>query len=158
MKTYSVNGVADTLIDLARNEGIVVSNLKLQKLMYYAQAWNLVFKNRPLFDEEIEAWVHGPVVPSLFRRFKENRWSPIDSEIHPIDDVELRTFLMKILKAYGKYGASQLEELTHLEEPWKIARGATPPDEPSHAVIRRETMRSFYTRMAHEKRKTKEKA
>lgn len=152
MKTYSVDEVADTLIALARGQGIVVSNLKLQKLMYYAQAWNLVFKNKPLFNEEIQAWVHGPVVPSLFRRFRENRWSPIESEVHPIDDQELREFLNKILKAYGQYGPSQLEELTHLEEPWKIARGDTPPDSPSHAVISREIMKRFYTRMTYDKR------
>ena len=158
MKTYSVDQVADTLIDLARKEGISISNLKLQKLMYYAQAWNLVFRGQPLFREEFEAWIHGPVIPQLFRRFKENRWEPITSEVSPVNDKELREHLTKILKAYGRCAASQLEELTHIEEPWREARGNTPADVPSHNVISREIMRTFYTRMAHEKRQERKTA
>lgn len=152
MRTYSVNEVADTLIAMAREEGIAISNLKLQKLMYYAQAWNLAFCKKPLFKAKFEAWVHGPVIPELFRRFKEHRWSTIIVPVTPVKDPELREYLGKILRAYGKYGASQLEQLSHDESPWKDARDGTPPEVPSNAHISDESMKIFYTRMAHEKR------
>ena len=106
MANYTVDQVADTLILLSRERGIEITNLKLQKLLYYAQAWNLVFTGEPLFEADIEAWVHGPVVPSIFRRFKIFRWSPITTELHPPHDEALEAHLGQILDTYGKFGAS----------------------------------------------------
>ena len=151
MRTYSVDEVADTIIALARAQEIKISNLKLQKLVYYAQAWNLVLRDKPLFRERIEAWVHGPVAPELFRRFKANGWATICTEVNPVGDKDLRNFLGMILKVYGKYGASQLEELTHAEDPWKKARRNVAPDVPSNVVISHESMKKFYSPSAHGK-------
>jgi uncharacterized phage-associated protein len=144
MATYTADQVADTLIALARSSDIEITNLKLQKLLYYAQAWSLVFRGEPLFMEEFEAWVHGPVVPTLFRRFKHLRWAPIDEEVHPLNDAELNVFLGSVLTAYGKSTAGELERLSHSESPWKDARGDLAPDVSSRNEISKESMREFY--------------
>jgi len=153
MARYTADQIADTLIYLARERNIGVTNLKLQKLLYYAQAWNLAISKKPLFDDDIEAWVHGPVVPSVFRRFKSYRWNTIDAEVHPVNDAELRTFLANVLEVYGDLKASQLERLTHGEAPWKEARNGVAADASSNEVITKKSMISFYTEMANEAKK-----
>lgn len=62
--------VADYFIWLANDSGSFISNLKLQKLVYYAQAWYLAIYGQSLFDEDFEAWVHGPIIPSLYQKYK----------------------------------------------------------------------------------------
>ena len=145
MATYTSDRVADMLIHLARERGIDITNLKLQKLLYYAQAWNLVFTGEPLFSGDIEAWVHGPVVPSVFRRFKAFGWNTIDSPVTPYHDTYLSAHLKLILTAYGALGATQLERLTHSEAPWKNARKGLPPDVSSNSIIAHKDMKMFYT-------------
>lgn len=145
MATFSVDHVADTLIHLARERKLDdVTNLKLQKLLYYAQAWNLAFTGTPLFAEDIEAWVHGPVVPKVFRRFKALGWKTIDTTVSPFHGPYLIPHLRSILKAYGDLGATQLERLTHSEDPWKNARKGLPADVSSNNVISRSDMETFY--------------
>ena len=63
--------VANYLLSYAKKRNSSVDNLKLQKLLYYAQAWHLVFRGKPLFRERIEAWVHGPVVPLIYREYRK---------------------------------------------------------------------------------------
>ena len=57
--------------------GLTSCNLKLQKLVYYAQAWHLALRDVPLFEEDFEAWVHGPVIPALYQEYKKFGWRPI---------------------------------------------------------------------------------
>lgn len=147
MTQYTVDQVADTLIYLSRERNIDITNLKLQKLLYYAQAWNLVFTGKPLFSEEIEAWVHGPVVPKVFRRFKEYRWNTIDANVTPVEDDALLAHLGQVLDTYGKFGASQLERLTHQEGPWQKARKGYPVDASSNEVIDHASMQEFYSNL-----------
>lgn len=145
MATYSIDLVVDTLIHLARERNLSdLTNLKLQKLLYYAQAWNLAFTDECLFAEDIEAWVHGPVVPRVFRRFKALGWKAIDTEVSPLHGPYLIPHLKSILTAYGGLGATQLERLTHSEDPWRLARVGIPPDVPSHNVISPKSMKVFY--------------
>lgn len=118
--------VADYFIlRVDESTGDVMTNLRLQKLVYYAQAWHLALTGKPLFDDDFEAWIHGPVVPHLYRRFKDNGWRPIDraatSPILPMDD-ETRDVLEEVWSAYGQFSATHLEELTHSEDPWIDAR------------------------------------
>lgn len=61
--------IAKHFIRFANEEGSFISNLKLQKLVYYAQAWHLAIHGTPLFEEDFEAWVHGPVIPSLYQKY-----------------------------------------------------------------------------------------
>ena len=60
--------------------GELISNLKLQKLLYYAQGFHLVIYGEPLFPETIEAWAHGPVVTSVYHQYKEYGSEPIPAE------------------------------------------------------------------------------
>ena len=56
---------------------------QLQKLCYYAQAWHLALLNRPLFDEEFQAWIHGPVCPTLYAHYVDYRWIVADFRCRP---------------------------------------------------------------------------
>lgn len=141
--------VADYLIAECRERGEILTNLKLQKLLYYADAWNLALRDEPLFAEEFRAWVHGPVLLSQYHRFKEYRWQPITEEIaKPELDAELAEFLDEIIEVFGSETAVSLELMTHREQPWLEARGDTPATEPSTAAISKETTKRFYRSFA----------
>jgi uncharacterized phage-associated protein len=148
MATYTADQIADTIIHLSRERGIEITNLKLQKLLYYAQAWHLAFTGEPLFREEIEAWVHGPVVPSMFQKFRGYRWNTIDAPVDPVNDANVVGHINAVLDAYGKFSATRLEYLTHNERPWLEARRGAPNDEPLRNVISRETMQRYYSGIA----------
>jgi uncharacterized phage-associated protein len=141
----SPSSVADFMLIECRERGDVLTNLKLQKLLYYAQAWFLVAHNKPLFAEDFQAWVHGPVLPSQYQRFKENEWRPIQDELTKPDLLsEVHSHLMEIVDIFGVETAVALERMTHNEQPWKSARGNIPSDEASTAIISKESMTSFY--------------
>lgn len=141
---FDANKIADTIIALSLERGSEITNLKLQKLLYYAQAWNLAFTGKPLFIESVEAWVHGPVVPTVFRRFRDYRWRTINSPVVQCEDDSVRKLAAAVLDAYGKFDATQLERLTHHESPWREARHGLDPDESSRAIIPHSAMRDYY--------------
>jgi len=142
---YVIEEISDALLHRGRMRGLSISNLMLQKLLYYAHAWHLVMRGGPLFWEPVEAWVHGPVIPCVFRRFKTFGWDPIILDSAPCSDANLNGYLDSIFDTYGGYSAKQLERLTHLESPWRDARAGLPPDQPSNAVISNEAIRSYYS-------------
>ncbi len=101
--------------------GDLISNLKLQKLVYYAQGFHLAVHDGPLFDERIEAWTHGPVVPELYHYFKEYEAGPIpppsEFEFDKYDE-EVKELLDEVNDIFGQYSAWKLRNLTHDEPPW----------------------------------------
>jgi uncharacterized phage-associated protein len=105
--------------------GDLMSNLKLQKLLYYAQGFHLALYDEPLFPESIEAWTYGPVVPEVYRAYKK-----YDSGAIPIpEDIDFsqyeqqsRELLDEVYSVYGQFSAWKLLSLIHEEEPWKNAR------------------------------------
>jgi uncharacterized phage-associated protein len=137
--------VADYLLVECRERGEVLTNLKLQKLIYYAQAWELALRNRELFAEDCQAWIHGPVVPSQYHRFRDFQWRPITAEIsRPALPEDVRSHLNEIVDVFGTDSAVALELMTHREPPWLEARGDLPPDVPSTNRISKTTMRDYY--------------
>jgi uncharacterized phage-associated protein len=144
MAQTTARRVADVILTLSNEQ---ITNLKLQKLLYYAQAWYLALYGCKLFDDDIEAWVHGPVVARVFGDFKGYRWNPIDVPIIEASPQNVSDHVREVLESYGGLGASALERLTHTELPWREARGTLPPDEPSRNVIKPETMMMFYSTM-----------
>jgi uncharacterized phage-associated protein len=118
---------------------------KLQKLVYYAQAWHLVWDSEPLFDAHIEAWANGPVVKALYARHRGDfsiadwQWGDPDhltsSERATIDGV---------LRAYGDLSGRQLSHLAHSEAPWRDARGPLGSTDRSNALISTAAMLEFY--------------
>lgn len=147
----SCHVVADYfLLQVDPTSGDTISNLKLQKLCYYAQAWSLALCNKPLFSDRIEAWAHGPVVPVLYDRFRQSSWHAIDpTDLQsdplaqlPTEDVRL---LESVWAKYGKFNGKQLEQLTHSEAPWRDAYGNRPPGGRCEEEITQDTMKRFYS-------------
>ena len=145
MKYMTASDVAKYFISSFQKKNKEISNLKLQKLLYYAQAWHLVFFDVPLFDDKIEAWVHGPVVRSVFQEYRKFGWKPVKTEDSGgITSKKIKDHLDEVMRAYGEFDAVLLERQTHRESPWRDARGNLEPDEPSNRVITHEAMKLFY--------------
>lgn len=122
-----------------------VHTIKLQKLLYYCQAWSLALRGRPMFRDQIQAWKHGPVVASLYR---EHRGSPVVTEslggsqaLVPADDAE---FANAVLNAYGARSAWSLRDLTHEEEPWIDAWERSDHGRKRGEQITADAMRVYY--------------
>ncbi len=142
---------ADYLLHMVDvDSGDVMTNLRLQKLLYYAQAWHLAFTAHPLFQEDFEAWTHGPVVRSLYDKFKECEWRSLPVPTDQMPDVlaESRQILDEVWEQYGQFSASYLEELTHQEAPWIEARGDREPGDRCSAIISKDSMRDYYAGLA----------
>lgn len=121
--------------------GDLMSNLKLQKLVYYAQGFHLAMYDTALFNEPIEAWTHGPVVPALYHRFKEYGSNPIP----PVPELDFAIFqgdvgnvLDEVYKVYGQYSAWKLRNLTHDEPPYKEALESDSP------IISHESLKKYF--------------
>ncbi len=139
--------VAEYFIDKANKENKVITNKKLQKLLYYAQVWSLVLNKEKLFSERIEAWVHGPAIPVVYRKFKAFEFNPIQLDTSNISfefSEKQLALLENIWSVYGKYDAQYLEALTHSELPWQEAREEVSASQPSNKVISLVTARKFY--------------
>jgi len=143
MAPATANLVAECIISLSHEKRNPVTNLKLQKVLYYSQAWYLALRKEPFFHEDVEAWVHGPVVPSIFRHYRDCKWSPIPGT--PVNSSQFRAHLEEVWRVYGGFSAYDLERLTHSEEPWKIARAGLAPDASSNNIISKSSMRDYYS-------------
>jgi uncharacterized phage-associated protein len=121
-----------------------ISHLKLQKLLYYAQGWHLGLYDKPLFNDRIEAWVHGPVLPSIFQEYRGYRWVNITGAEEPQVPKEIAAHLNEVADAYGDLTATQLERLSHTENPWKETRGDLDPSDRYSAEISHSLMREFF--------------
>lgn len=123
-----------------------MTTMKLQKLVYYSQAWSLVWDEQPLFEEDIEAWANGPVVRELFdyhRGMYEISAMPIGNP--RLLNQEQQETVDAILDYYGDKPAQWLIELTHIEDPWKQARKGLPKLERGNRVIPLDTMADYYS-------------
>ena len=122
-----------------------MTTMKLQKLVYYCQAWSLVWDERPLFDEPIEAWANGPVTPALYAVHRG--WFGIDrvpgGDANGVDSLGRET-IDAVLATYGGETAYTLSVMTHREQPWKVARGALPDGEPGVGEIELDSMAEYY--------------
>jgi uncharacterized phage-associated protein len=128
-----------------------MSAMKLQKLVYYAQAWSLVWDEKPLFDDQIQAWLAGPVVPALYAKhrglFTVDKSVFREGDSSKLGDVERET-VDAVLDFYGDRPAEWLSDLTHKERPWRDARVGVGDMENSENVIPLESMAVYYTRVA----------
>jgi uncharacterized phage-associated protein len=115
---------AKYLLTLDDPEDGDISNLKLQKLLYYAQGVHLALHAVPLFEQRIEAWKHGPVCPPVYGEFKAFASAPIprpdDFDSTTIASPDRET-LDEVHRVYGQFSAWRLREMTHGEPPWKEA-------------------------------------
>lgn len=123
------------------------TSMKLEKLVYYCQAWSLAWDEKPLFDEEFQAWANGPVCPELFRKHKglfvvdKTLFNDIPNYDFTEDEIET---MDSVLDYYGDKEPQWLSELTHKERPWREARTGIPAGEPSDRVISKDSMQQYY--------------
>ncbi|NTU61210.1 MAG: SocA family protein, partial [Caldiserica bacterium] len=147
MAQTNAKEVAKYLIKISNSSGVEITNLKLQKLLYYAQAWFVTLNGGDLlFDDPIEAWVLGPAIQSIFNAYREYKSNPINIDINDgsIDlSANIISFLDQVFIAYGQFSASELVQLTHDEEPWKKARNGLDMLAPSKNIISIESISSF---------------
>ena len=128
----------DLIGDNKEREGI--TNLKLQKVLYFAQAYSLAKLGRPLFSGKIEAWEYGPVIPSVYRRYRSNGSNPIISEKDESSlDEDSKEILRKVWNTFGGYSAGRLVNITHAHAPWRDAY------ETSSKIISNKLLKDYYT-------------
>lgn len=147
-----INDVCDYIIAKAAEDSVGLSVLKLQKLLYYCQAWHLAFEKGRLFDSRFQAWVHGPVSRQIYDRFKDNKY--IYSAVTHADirstfcfdnlSTDARQHIDAVLTAYAEFTGDQLEYMTHVEQPWLTARGELPLHARCETEIDEDIMRSYY--------------
>lgn len=138
-----------TVLDVAKyilsKQGDMTA-MKLQKLVYYSQAWHLVWDEEELFPERIEAWANGPVAPDLYRAhrgaFRVSAVNfPGDADVLQPNE---KGTVDGVLEFYAGRSAAELSDLTHLEEPWRLARGDAAPHARSTHEITRAMMAEYY--------------
>lgn len=122
-----------------------VTAMKLEKLVYYCQAWSLVWEDRPMFRARVEAWANGPVVPQLYRQHR----GQFKVSALPLGDPdnlnkEDRTTIDSVLKFYGDKSSQWLSDLTHSEDPWRNARRGLPNGSPCNNEITTAAMAEYY--------------
>lgn len=122
-----------------------MTTMKLQKLLYYCQAWSLVWDEKTLFPEKIEAWASGPVIRDIYEKhkglFSIKTWS--HGKISNLSKVQKET-IDRVLKYYGPKFSQWLSDLTHKEEPWKKARKGLKPTQRGYGIITHASMMEYY--------------
>jgi len=133
----SASDIANYFLSIADSDEEVLSQLKLQKLLYYAQGFHLAIVGRPLFDENFLRWEHGPVVREVWDIYSKHGSSPLPVEAPACDlPLETRDVLDDVWRVYGQFSAWRLREMSHETPPWKDAR--------PNAVITKTAMREFF--------------
>ena len=160
MAKVSIEKIADIVVTFCHVQGFTITPLKLQKVLYYIQAWHLVkFDNQDIFDELPQAWVNGPVYRSIYRKysnsFYRNDIIPLQEKdpekllTRQIDELGLSEKEMKFLNVIMKHYASKDEGFlvlkTHSEKPWNKARKGLKPFERSNNKIKAKWMYDYYS-------------
>lgn len=116
--------IAHYFLSLVKEEeGDAMTNLKLQKLLYYAQGFSLALYDEPLFEDQIEAWQHGPVCVAIYHQFKgygSNAIPPVQVDLRKYDG-RTQDLLNEVNRIFGQFSAWKLRNMTHEEPPWMDA-------------------------------------
>ncbi|GAB2854661.1 Panacea domain-containing protein [Hymenobacter ruber] len=160
---------AKYIIAFSDSKGDLITNKKLQKLLYYVQAWNLAVFNNPLFNDEPQAWRHGPVYPTVYQAFKKHGAEPVslkdeyERDALDADDMmklisrdnnltlEKQGLIEEVMTKYGTQSAFSLEILSHRERPWLDAREGLDDFDRCDKVITHEAMRQYYSSLRKKK-------
>ncbi|MEG4813071.1 type II toxin-antitoxin system antitoxin SocA domain-containing protein [Microcoleus sp. K5-D4] len=143
----SYRDIANAFLWLASQTNVAINVYKLQKLMYYAQAWYLGVYGKPLFDADFQAGMHGPVIPDLLEKYQlQFSCEPIIENIEqPKIPQKVGQFLEEVAEAYFEYDDETLERMICSEKPWLEARGDLPRDESCHGIISHESMKKYHS-------------
>ncbi|MBQ2835771.1 MAG: DUF4065 domain-containing protein [Clostridia bacterium] len=131
--------------------GKEITPLALQKVLYYAQGFYKAFFGEFLFDDDCEAWVHGPVYTKIYDKYKifksGNIQISIDYDVSDIIDDEKKKLLDVIIKCFGYYNGKALEKMSHYETPWMNARNGLRVNENSNNVIEKDDIEEYFYRV-----------
>jgi uncharacterized phage-associated protein len=122
--------------------------LALQKSLYYIQGFYYSFYNAFLFEEDCEAWVHGPVYKEIYQRYSNYKFNPIDNEVEFDDScfsTEEKILIDSVIKRLCCYSGKILEEFTHLETPWLKTQGDLPPAVNSDRIITKDLIADYFS-------------
>lgn len=134
------------------------THLKLHKILYFVQGYHLAYFDAPLFKEDFQAWVHGPVLPTLYSSLKKTVQKNMHDKLAITDETakkyikvfekaatpEQVSLIKDIVKSFGKFDGYQLEAITHSQEPWIAARNGIDLAAPSSAIIPKKAMKSYF--------------
>lgn len=134
-------------------DGIEMDALRLQKLLYYVQGWTIAWTGQPAFDETLRAWIHGPVVPEVWREFHDERKTIRPNEARDPENLspDLKRVIRSVWEGYKRYSSQELRQMTHDEPPWSVTRGDLPEDTPSDAEIPLDLVSSYFIEEAQKK-------
>lgn len=139
-----------SVIDVAKyvlNKAGGMTTMKLEKLVYYCQAWSLAWDGIPLFAEDFQAWANGPVCPELFATHRGKFWLEANyyDGYAPYQFAQYQVETMDaVLEGYANKEPQWLSELTHKERPWRETRKGINPGEPCDLVISKDLMQEYY--------------
>lgn len=160
---YDVLDISRYVINYSNQENYDISNLKLQKLLYFIQAYFLITKKAPCFKEDIEAWDFGPVVPSAYYKYRLfggsnipsiTTYTIIEKNSDDISQSKIKSakydkaciascdakLIEDVINKFSNYSASDLVEITHRQNPWKNAY-----ENGRNTIITIESIRSYFS-------------
>jgi len=124
-----------------------ITPLALQKLLYFSQGFQKAFTNMFLFEEDCEAWIHGPVYRNIYDKYKNHGYNPIEEDLS-YENINLsedeKELLDHIISYFGRYSGKVLENMTHSEEPWRISRHGLKDFEASNRIIDKKEIGSYF--------------
>lgn len=134
---YSPIRIANAFLAKAEGEGRVLTNMQLQKLVFFAHGWHLALKDAPLINTDVKAWNFGPVIPPLYRALKRfgngTVVGPIEKspdDLKPLEDEFVQSLIARIWQVYGHLTGGQLSTLTHKAgSPWDVTFKRKPFEE-----------------------------
>ncbi len=146
-RPLSANDIADWFINaIDRDAGDVITPLMVQKLVFFAQAWFLANKGRPLFADDFQAWASGPVIPAMFERFEHYAYTNLP-QIENARQVtgEKLELLDGVQERYGCFKAGKLEQLVKEPGgPWAQLRNGLAPGDASSSIVGKDQIKKFY--------------
>lgn len=132
-----------------------VTPLALQKILYFIQGIYMVLYDKPLYEEDCMAWVHGPVYEEVYDLFKDFKYNPIEDDRFAIfknrfDELgeHEKKVIDLVINTFGKYSGKVLEDITHEELPWKNARAGYDASEPSREIISKDEIKNYFISVA----------
>lgn len=142
----NVFNVAKYIIDRMNNN---ITTMKLEKLVYYSQAWSLAILNKPLFKNNIEAWTNGPVIPDLYELHKHEYHfssSLLNNGKYDYNFTDNQKAVMDgVIRNYGRETGRALSKRTHREAPWLHARKNVPKGARCNNNIKWSDMKNYYS-------------
>lgn len=139
-KIYDALTIAKWIINKVHPEP-----LKLQKLLYLAQGYSYAFNDRPMFNDELEGWLHGPVVREVYNMFRNYQFNSIDINFEICElDKETLDVLNYVIDHFAKYDAKYLEEMSHMQETWILLRNGLEHDERIDKTITKESISNYF--------------